>query len=53
VLYAEEYNTGRPVVRMHYYGSVPVKPGLDALIANPDQDIYGAANKLFDNRRHA
>jgi hypothetical protein len=35
VLYAEEYNTGRPVVRMHYYGSVPGKTGLDALIANP------------------
>jgi hypothetical protein len=35
VLYAEEYNPGRPVVRMHYYGDVPGKTGIDALIANP------------------
>jgi hypothetical protein len=35
VLYAEEYNPGRPVVRMHYYGNVSGKMGIDALIANP------------------
>jgi hypothetical protein len=35
VLYAEEYNTGRPVVRMHHYGNVPGKTGIAALVANP------------------
>src|SRR5260370_31348222 len=35
VLYAEEYSAGRPVVRMQYYGNVPGKTGLQALIANP------------------
>jgi hypothetical protein len=35
VLYAEEYNNGRPVVRMHYYGNGQGKTGVDALIANP------------------
>jgi hypothetical protein len=35
VLYAEEYNTGRPVVRMHYYGNVSGMTGVDALIDNP------------------
>ena len=35
VLYAEEYNTGRPVVRIHYYGNALGKTGLDQLIANP------------------
>ena len=34
-LYAEEYSAGRPVVRMHYYGNVPGKTGLQTLIANP------------------
>jgi hypothetical protein len=36
VLYAEEYNpSGRPYVRVHYYGNNGTLTGLHALIANP------------------
>jgi hypothetical protein len=36
VVYAEEYNpSGRPYVRMQYYGNAGTKTGLQGLIANP------------------
>jgi hypothetical protein len=50
VLYAEEYNTGRAVVRMHYYGNVPGKTGLEALIANPaviPKNTFTAPQTIF------
>jgi hypothetical protein len=57
VLYAEEYNTGRPVVRIHYYGNALGKTGLDQLIANPavtpTKTIHSAADHICDNGRHA
>jgi hypothetical protein len=35
VLYAEEYNPGRPQVKLNYYGNVGAMTGLKALILNP------------------